>query len=156
MEKLILRLRKDHPKLLFSPGRSHCWSPGQGQISYEDARTEYALEGLLHELGHARLGHKGYNSDIELLKKEVEAWQEALQLSQTYGVEFDREHMQDCLDTYRDWIYKRSMCPVCLSTGLQKDERHYTCLNCGHDWLVTSSRFRRPYRRSKAVQNKKS
>ena len=148
MEKLINRLRADHPNLVFSPGRSHCWSPEQGQISYEQSGENYGIEGLLHEVGHARLKHQGYASDIELLKKEVEAWQEARQIAKLYGVAFDEGHMQDCLDTYRDWLYKRSICPTCLSTGVQKEEQHYYCLNCTHRWHVSQARFKRPYRRS--------
>jgi hypothetical protein len=155
MEKLILKLKKDHPDLLFSPGHSHCWSPEHGQISYTDSEKTHSIEGILHELGHARMGHKGYVSDVELLQKEVEAWQEGLKLAKLYGVPFDEEHIQDCLDTYRDWLYKRSMCPNCLSTGLQKDERHYHCLNCEQGWRVTASRFCRPYRRSKPKSTKK-
>ncbi len=151
MEKLIRKLQRDHPDLVFSAGKSHCWSPEQSQISYADEGvSKHGIEGLLHELGHARLKHQGYISDLELLKKEVDAWQEALSLATLYDVSFDKEHMQDCLDTYRDWVYKRSICPMCLNTGLQKNESHYHCLNCGHVWGVTASRFCRPYRRSKA------
>lgn len=149
MEKLISKLRADHPYLVFRPGLAHCWSPERSQIFYEDGGKEHSVEGLLHELGHARLQHKGYASDLELLQKEVNAWEEAKRLAGVYGVTFSDDHMQDCLDTYRDWIYKRSTCPQCLSAGLQKDERHYHCLNCSHIWGVTASRFCRPYRKSK-------
>lgn len=155
MEKLILKLKRDNPNFLFSPGQAHCWSPEQGQILYEDSKKSHNVEGLLHELGHARMGHNGYSSDMELLQKEVEAWQEAIRLAKLYGVTFDEDHIQDCLDTYREWVYKRSMCPQCLSTGAQKDEIHYHCLNCGHSWRVTASRFCRPYRRSKPVKAQK-
>ncbi len=148
MEKLIKKLRKDHPNLVFNPGQSHCWSPEQGQIFYEDSDRPYGVEGLLHELGHARLHHKGYISDVDLLRKEVDAWQEALGLAEQYEVSFSTEHIQDCLDTYRDWIYKRSACPICLSAGVQQNERQYYCVNCAHVWGVTASRFCRPYRRS--------
>jgi hypothetical protein len=153
MEKLILKIKQDHPGLLFNAGHSYCWSPEKGQILYA-GDNKHSIEALLHELGHARLDHEGYVSDLELLKKEVEAWEEALCLAQLYRVEFDEEHMQDCLDTYRDWVYKRSLCPVCTNTGLQETERHYRCLNCGNSWQVTSSRFRRPYRLSKAAETK--
>jgi len=153
MEKLISKLRADHPRLVFKPGLAHCWSPEHGQILYENTSKTHNIEGLLHELGHARLQHKGYASDLELLQKEVDAWGEAQGLAKTYEVPFSDDHMQDCLDTYRDWIYKRSTCPKCLSTGLQRDEQHYHCINCAHVWGVTASRFCRPYRRSK-VQKK--
>lgn len=148
MEKFVRKLKQDHPGLVFALAASHCWSPQHGKISYAKKSEAYSIEGLLHELGHARLGHKAYSTDFELLQKEVEAWQEALKLAALYGVEIDKEHIQDCLDTYRDWLYKRSMCPNCKSTGLQETRRSYACLNCGHSWQVGSSRFRRPYRLS--------
>lgn len=148
MENLVHRIKQDHPGLIFNSGRSHCWSPEKGQISYANEEQDHSIEGLLHELGHARLDHHGYISDLELVQKEVEAWQEALGLAEMYGVNLDDDHMQDCLDTYRDWIHKRSICPVCASTGLQENEKRYSCLNCGHVWGVTTSRFCRPYRLS--------
>lgn len=150
MEKLIEQLRKDHPSLEFRPGHSHCWSPEFGQILYKNTDSAHNIEGLLHELGHARLRHDSYKSDLELLRKEVDAWEEAMRLAEVYGVPFDKEHMQDCLDTYRDWVYKRSTCPQCLSTGAQGSEQLYYCINCSNVWGVTASRFCRPYRRSKA------
>jgi hypothetical protein len=147
MDELILKIQQDHPGLLLQPGRSHCWSPEQGKVSYTVDET-YSIEGLLHELGHARLAHENYTSDLELLQKEVEAWQEALCLAGLYGIELDDSHIQDCLDTYRDWVYKRSTCPGCKSTGLQHSDRQYMCLNCGQSWQVSTSRLERPYRRS--------
>lgn len=154
MEKLIKKLRADHPTLVFRQGLAHCWSPEYGQILYENTDRAHNMEGLLHELGHARLQHKGYLSDLELLQKEVDAWEEALRLAELYGVNFSKDHMQDCLDTYRDWVYKRSTCPQCLSTGLQRDERHYHCINCSHTWSVTTARFCRPYRKSGQQKNR--
>src|SRR6266545_4733663 len=149
MEKLVHKLKQDHPDLIFSIGTSHCWSPEGRQISYATEDATYNIEGLLHELGHARLKHHTYTSDFELLQKELEAWQEALKLAKKYGVSVDQDHMQDCLDTYRDWVHKRSICPNCIGTGIQENEKQYICLNCGHVWQVSASRFCRPYRLSK-------
>ena len=146
MEKLIRKLRRDHPNLVFTVGKAHCWSPKANQIFYAASDEQIDIAGLLHELGHARLGHQNFASDVELLQKEVEAWQEALRLAETYGKEIDPEHIQDCLDTYRDWLYRRSQCPACKASGVQQTARRYTCLNCGGMWEVTSSRMRRPYR----------
>lgn len=146
MEKLILKIKADHPGLVFATGTSHCWSPEHGKISYDQKMGNHSVDGLLHELGHARLGHEHYTNDIELLQKEVDAWEEALRLAQLYDVTIDENHLQDCLDTYRDWLHKRSRCPKCKNTGLQESEHQYTCLNCEHSWRVTTSRFCRPYR----------
>jgi hypothetical protein len=149
MEKLIHKLRSDHPDLTFSSSSALCWSPSNNQISYPDKTDDSALAGLLHEVGHARLGHREYVNDLELLQKEVEAWQEALRLAETYGITISQDHIEDCLDTYRDWVYKRSLCPLCSMAGLQRAETQYFCINCSHTWRVTASRFCRPYRRSK-------
>lgn len=149
MEWLVSKIRQDHPKLVFSSGHSHCWSPEQGEISYSGKEEPYGIESLLHELGHARLAHHSYRSDLELLQKEVDAWAEATQMAQVYQVALDQDHIQDCLDTYRDWVHKRSACPRCNNTGLQDDKGAYICVNCEYSWDVTSSRFCRPYRRSK-------
>ncbi|HJQ08606.1 MAG TPA: hypothetical protein VJ836_03965 [Candidatus Saccharimonadales bacterium] len=152
MEKLVNKLQQAHPDLLFTPGETACWSPGGKQIFYNETDQQPALAGLLHELGHARLGHSTYHSDMELLKKEVQAWEEAKRLAQEYDVILDDEHIEDCLDTYRNWLYKRSLCPTCQTTGLQKHIRRYICLNCNQTWQVTSARFCRPYRRSKTAK----
>jgi len=93
MEKLIHKLKQDHPGLVFNSGRLHCWSPDKGQIFYAESERGHSIEGLLHELGHARLDHSGYISDLDLLQKEVEAWQEAQCLAELYGVKFDEDYM---------------------------------------------------------------
>ena len=147
MEALVSRLRREYPDFVFTEGTIHCWSPKGQQIFY----TADSPAGLLHEVAHARLGHQTYSSDMELIRKELEAWKEAMSLAELYDIAIDREYIEDCLDTYRDWLHKRSTCPTCLNNGLQQDSRHYICPNCGHAWHVSSARFCRPYRLSVAV-----
>lgn len=142
MEELVRKIKQDYPHIAFNLGVGHYWLPGSREIAYDG--TDAA--GLLHELGHARLGHEAYASDIDLLKKEVAAWEEACSLAQRYGVSLNHEKIEDCLDTYRDWVYKRSICPVCSGTGVQKDQKSYFCLNCHEGWSVTQARFKRSYR----------
>jgi hypothetical protein len=148
MEKLIRKLRRDYPGLVFSVGEAHCWSPEYGQIFYADDGQQSGIAGLLHELGHARLHHERYDTDLDLLKKEVAAWHEARQLAGAYGLVLGEEHIEDCLDTYRDWLHKRSTCPGCEAIGIQEAKRRYTCLNCGQRWEVSTARFCRPYRQA--------
>jgi hypothetical protein len=149
MEKLVRKLKEDHPDLVFSLGNYPCWSPVTGQISYSKSQNgnTFNIEGLLHELGHARLFHTIYLNDLDLLQKEVAAWEEAHRLAKQYGVKLNKDHIEDCLDSYRDWIYRRSICPGCAGTGLQVDKNRFACLNCDRSWHVTPARFRRPYRR---------
>jgi hypothetical protein len=150
MDQLVNKLRQDYPSLSFAAGDLPCWSPGDSHVYYTPDTT-HGIAGLLHELAHALKGHSEYTNDIDLLKKEVEAWDEANHLAKTYDITLDQDHIQDCLDTYRDWLHKRSTCPSCHVNGLQTSIRRYSCLNCGQAWDVSESRFCRPYRRSKNV-----
>ena len=146
MEALIDRLRRDHPNLVFTVGDAHCWSPQYNKIFYASGQNQSDIAGLLHEVGHARLGHKDFTSDFELLQKEAAAWQEALRLAERYEVIIDDALVQDCLDTYRDWLFRRSRCPNCQNAGIQQTPHDYSCLNCSATWQVTTARLRRPYR----------
>ena len=153
MDKLIGELQTRFPDLRFTAGRQFYWSPETGEIFYKaEARGRHATWSLLHETGHALLEHRGYKADFELLRLEINAWQRARQLAEALQIEIDEEHIQDCLDTYRDWLHKRSICPNCTTKSLQQgDFVHYRCFNCHTTWRVTASRFRRAYRRSQDV-----
>lgn len=148
MEKLIARLRQDYPHLSFTTGSMNCWSPSDNVISYAIGNNESALASVLHEVAHALLEHTDYANDLELLRKEVKAWEKAMLLAPKYQVVMHDDHIQTCLDTYREWVHKRSLCPICSTSGLQKTQIQYTCINCRHNWEVTNSRLCRPYRRS--------
>jgi IrrE N-terminal-like domain len=145
---LIAQLKADYPALVFSVGNSFCWSPSDRHIMYRTDVTDIrATYSLLHEVGHALLEHKRYRQDFELLQLEVAAWEKAKQLAPSYSVQLDEDHIQDCLDTYRDWLYRRSICPSCTTKALQLDsEPTYRCHNCQATWRVAPSRFCRPYR----------
>lgn len=149
MKTLVTRLKHDYPQLSFEVGATDCWSPLENKIFFARSGGHSAKAAILHELAHALLEHTTYKSDLELLQKELEAWEKAVLLGQKYEVTISDHHVQDCLDTYREWLYKRSLCPACTNSGLQKDQSTYVCVNCGHIWKVTASRLSRPYRRSK-------
>lgn len=146
MEKFINRLRKDYPSLTFKETGTASWSPGSAQISYSASENDYSIWSTLHELGHALMGHQSYKNDVDLLNKEVEAWDKAMSIARGYGVVISREHIQDCLDTYRDWVHRRSACPSCGNHGLQNSRALYRCINCPSTWKVSSGRFCRSYR----------
>jgi hypothetical protein len=153
METLIKTLGTRFPQLRFTPGENFFWSPETAEIFYrQKARGQKATWSLLHETGHALLEHKSYKADFELIRLEVAAWEQAKQLAEELELTIDENHIQDCLDTYRDWLYKRSICPECGTKCLQQDDFvHYRCFNCHTAWRVTASRFCRAYRRSKDV-----
>jgi hypothetical protein len=144
----VARIARDYPQFQFEPGGQEHWSPRTNTITYSQAESITELRyGLLHELAHALLDHKTYSSDFELLKLESQAWQLAAKIARKYKIKLDQDHIQDCLDTYRDWLHRRSECPTCGVHTLQKDPKTYRCFNCGTTWWVSTGRFARPYRR---------
>lgn len=85
---------------------------------------------LLHELSHAILGHYSFNVDIERMKMESNAWEKAKELAKNYNIEMDDEFIQTELDTYRDWLHKKSRCPNCGLTRFQTPDSQYHCPRC--------------------------
>ncbi len=149
MDQLLGKLQKDFSGLVFAPGDVFSWSPTSKTIFYATADENEPLScwSLLHELAHAALEHTTYSSDLELVRLEAAAWDKALELGKRYGQTIDPDHIQDCLDTYRDWLHHRSACPACTTTSFQVDERKYRCHNCDTTWTVSKTKLCRPYRR---------
>jgi hypothetical protein len=149
MKTLLNNLVSDYPNINFVKGDSFYWSPKDTTITYSTSSTQPQIAdwSLLHELSHGILGHTTYRSDFELMELEVEAWSYASRLSKNYDIKIDPEHIQDCLDTYRDWLHRRSTCPKCGTVSAQKDSTTYSCFNCKTTWKVSGSRFCRPYRK---------
>ncbi len=156
MDSLLPTLCAQFPQVTFQASDSFYWSPRKQLVHYSEKALEdvMGLWSLLHEVGHATLGHQSFSSDFELLEFEVAAWAKARILAQTYGLSISEDHIQDCLDTYRDWLYQRSTCPTCTSCGLQSDAKTYHCLNCDCTWQVSASRLCRPYRRTRSSSSK--
>jgi hypothetical protein len=146
MEKLIKVLQRDYPALNFVVGPQASWSPTTKQITYTTSEQEKDIWSLLHEIAHALLEHKTYGSDSALVRMEAEAWERAVILGVAYQITINSDYIQDSLDTYRDWLHKRSTCPTCSHHGLQQSKGLYRCLNCQDHWQVSSARFCRPYR----------
>ena len=155
MKKLLTELRTLLPGVRFEPGEDFRWSPANTTLTYRPEQTETGLWSLLHEASHALLGHTGYRYDTELLFLEVDAWKKSEELGRRFAVIIDTEHIQDCLDTYRDWLHQRSTCPRCSVVSLQIAPQEYMCHNCTATWQVSASRFCRAYRLS-APSTKKS
>lgn len=153
MSKFIARLRTDYPDFKFKRGHQEHWSSKTKTITYNPQQDEKHLKfGVFHELAHAILEHKNYTSDLELLKLEAEAWNLAARIGRKYGVKISENHIQKCLDTYRDWLHKRSRCPKCGMHVVQQTADTYKCFNCQTIWKVTHRRFARPYRLSKSFR----
>lgn len=145
---IIDSLQRRFPHLTFHEGAIFSWSPETQEIFYDATKPqESRIWSLLHETGHALLEHQSYRTDLELISLEIAAWEKAKQLAHEFQIEIDEEHIQDCLDTYRDWLYQRSVCPRCNNKSLQQDDiAFYQCFNCHTAWKVAPSRFCRAYR----------
>lgn len=153
MSSLLTQLREDFPNLHFQAAESFYWSPKKSTVHYVQPGLSEDVNAwsLLHEVGHALLEHQTFTTDFDLLMLEVSAWEKAKSLGNTYKYKIDPDHIQDCLDTYRDWLYQRSTCPNCTNCSLQIDSDTYSCFNCNGSWHVSRSRKCRTYRRKQSV-----
>lgn len=158
MDLLLINLQNSFPAINFIAGNQFCWSPKTHEVFYSTDFLKNTNEmnswSLLHETAHALLEHNSYHADYELIRLEVAAWEKARLLASDLSIEINEDHIQDCLDTYRDWIYKRSICPTCSTKCLQQqDYTSYRCFNCHTVWNVSPSRFCRAYRSTKKNNN---
>jgi len=154
MESIVNILSGSYRNIRFKSGDKFYWSPETHEVYYDAAAAQpNGVWSLLHETGHALLNHTSYNADYELIKLEVAAWEKAKALAKDLAIDIDENHIQDCIDTYRDWLYGRSICPRCGNKSLQEATlAQYQCFNCHEVWKVTPSRFCRAYRSTKHAQ----
>ncbi len=139
-QPLLERIEHDHQDLTFTPGEGFEWNPTERVIVY-DLSDPYFDARLLHELSHALLGHHRYERDIDLIAMERDAWQHArMELAPKYDVEVAGDVIHHDMDTYRDWMHARSVCPNCGATGLETKKHLYRCLTCRHEWRVNEAR----------------
>lgn len=146
MEQLLKSLRSTYPSLHFRKSTEFYWSPKEQIVYYTSGTNITDTWTLLHETSHGILQHTTFKTDFELLRLEIAAWEFAKTLAQTFNITIDEDHIEDCLDTYRDWLHKRSLCPTCGVKSLQINERTYGCINCSANWRVSTNRLCRPYR----------
>lgn len=142
---LIRRLKADStrcphlPHLTFQKSEHFEWRHNTQTITYNPS-LKHANAYLLHEYGHALLGHCDYSHDVTLLEMERAAWDQAVSMSERYHVAIDFDLIESSLDTYRDWLHARSTCPKCQSTGVQMSKHVYQCLYCQTAWRVNEAR----------------
>jgi hypothetical protein len=138
---LVNSLKTDFPWVKFIEDSICKWSPDTGSVHYRPLKDRKDTWALLHELSHAILGHFSFDRDIELIGKEVEAWQHARdKLAPLYKLAIPDENIDSELETYREWLHSRSSCPVCELNGIQTETDTYRCLNCRTSWRVNDAR----------------
>jgi hypothetical protein len=132
------------------------WSPQERTIFFIESQIEkgVGIYQLLHEIGHAICEHHSFRSGISLLKMEVEAWEKARQIATKYNIAIPEEHVESCLDSYRDWLHQRSACPECGNIATEIDDNRYRCFNCSQIWSTPRHQQTRCYRyRLKQIAN---
>lgn len=136
---LANKLQTDFPAFAFTASDEFHWSPIEKAIFYDAKSAD--TPALLHELAHALLGHETYTRDLYLIGFERDAWKYATkELAPTYKVAINEEEVEDALDTYRDWLHARSICPGCHATGIQTKKNEYKCIICRTKWRVNDAR----------------
>lgn len=125
---LVDKLKHDFPELTFREGKKFLFRPPK-TIFYNYDEPFFELL-LLHEVSHAILKHRNFNTDLERVKMENEAWEKAKELADKYSVAVNEDLIQDELDTYRDWLHKKSRCPKCGLTRFQTSDAKYHCPRC--------------------------
>lgn len=126
-------------RLVLQKGETFGWNHTACAIHYNPASPD-AEYYLLHEFGHAMLQHSDYTQDINLLKMERAAWDEARTIGSDYAINIPEDTVEDALDTYRDWLHNRSLCPECSATGIQVAPLLYQCTACHSQWRVNEAR----------------
>ena len=131
---LIKKLELDFENIKFVKGRNYIWSSQTQTIYYKLPLSKHAL---FHELGHATCQHFNYRLDIELIKLEVDAWEQAKLIAAKYNHKISQAYIDRNLETYRNWLLLRSKCPNCDLVSLQNDKNlEYNCFNCQLAWSV--------------------
>ncbi len=102
---------------------------GADEAKLAEIEQKYCLQ-LLHEVGHAVLEHFSFDTDLERIKIERSAWDKARQLCDIYNIPYDEDFVEDELDTYREWLHRRSVCRKCGIVRYQDRRGVYHCPGC--------------------------
>lgn len=153
IHSLLLQLKADYPSLSFKPATEFFWSPSEKTVYYNEKADDQWVT-LIHELAHGVLNHSEYRKDVQLLHMERQAWSKAEDIAKAYGEEISEETIETHLDSYRDWLHKRSTCPNCEAIGIQIKQQLYSCPACLNQWRVNEARtcglrrYSQPYKKA--------
>lgn len=126
--KFLASIKKTYPEFNFKQGKRFSFRPKK-TITYSETENNFELL-LLHELGHALNGDFSFKTDIERLKIEMNAWETAKKLANSLNVTYDEEFIENELDSYRNWLHKKSLCKSCGLTRYQTPDGAYHCPHC--------------------------
>ena len=124
----LAKVKSDYPEFRFREGKRFSFCPPKTIVVGPSEANDESL--LLHELGHALSNHETFDTGARRIKMEREAWEKARNIAPKYGVELDDSLVEAELDTYRDWLDKKTRCPKCRLTCYQTPDGVYHCPRC--------------------------
>ena len=124
----LATLQSVYPELIFKPGRKFLFRPPR-TINYLQDNENFRLL-LLHELAHALLGHSSYQTSLQRLKLERDAWARTRQLCAKHHVPFSESLAEAELNTYRDWHHQKTLCKTCGVSCLELNAKSLYCPFC--------------------------
>ena len=127
-ENLLKTLQNSFPNLVFKPSHKFLFHPPKTILFNQTDANFPSL--ILHEIGHAELGHYDFKTDIARLRMEVAAWEKARELAPKFNITIDENLIESELDTYRDWLHQKSKCKKCGLTRYQTNDGRYHCPFC--------------------------
>lgn len=128
MQDFLKKIKSAYPEFVFKPGKRFLFRPKNTIFYDEDA--EYFELLLLHELGHALLGHYDFATGLSRLKMECAAWDKARSLAEQFDVDVYEDVIQDKIETYREWLHDRLICPDCGLIRLETKDQNFICPRC--------------------------
>ena len=127
-QEFLKNLKTEYLEFSFKPGPKFLFRPRK-TIYYLEEDSNFRLL-LLHELAHALLGHFSYETSLERLEIERDAWEKTGKLCKTYSIPYLEEFAEEELDTYRNWTHQKTLCKNCGLTCIEIDLRHLYCPFC--------------------------
>ena len=124
----LAKIKSDFPDFRFIDGTRFSFRPPRTIMVGPEEPGDASL--LLHELGHALCGHIDFDTSVRRVRMEREAWDKARELAEIYGVLIDEDTVECELDTYREWLHKKSRCPRCGLTRFQTPDGDFHCPRC--------------------------
>lgn len=121
-------LQQSFPNLIFKPGHKFLFHPPKTILFKENDENFNSL--ILHEIGHAELGHRDFKTHIDRLRMEVAAWEKARELADQFHIALNEDLIESELDSYRNWLHQKSKCKKCGLTRYQTDDGRYHCPMC--------------------------
>lgn len=145
MKQATHELLTAFPEQTFAAGNDFVYDSADDIVYYDsdNLHSDTGRLSLLHEIAHARLAHFHYTSDLELFIMETKAWALTRQLADQYAVAIDDDYIDDCLQSYANWLEQRATCPLCDNFSLQQGHSTYRCFRCGTRWRVYTDALER-------------